>query len=109
MGIRMEHTKRMMVGACYGLLLCAAVTLGVVILILNPRPGIGDPEVAIAKISRAATKEDVLLLLGKPHIRVGDSKAAEVWHYRCNFVGGEILSVYFGPDGRFRRAESWLQ
>lgn len=93
----------------YGLVLCAVLAIGILVAIINPRPGIGAPEVAIAKIRQAVTKADVVLALGTPHIRVGDRGGAEVWHYRCNFVGGEILSVYFGPDGRLQRAESWLQ
>lgn len=105
----MKHKEGMLEGVMYGLFMIATLTVVVIVLATDPRPGIGDPDQAIAKIRKARTKEDVFILLGKPHCRLGSRHGAEVWYYRCTFAGSEMVSVSFGPDEFLEYAESFTQ
>ena len=72
------------------------------------RPGIGEPEQAKIKIKGGMTKDEVRSLLGRPHsLRDGGDYEYE-WTYRCDFFGGTLFRVHFGPNDRVTYTEWWL-
>ena len=102
-------------GAALLLFVACAVflCLGYVIVALDLRPvdfrpGIGDPEQAKIKIKNGMTRDEVRSLLGPPHGRDDDSQGAIYWTYRCDFFGGTLFRVHFGPDDRVTSSEWWL-
>jgi hypothetical protein len=72
-------------------------------------PGIGDPKQAKIKIKDATTKDEVLSLLGPPHSQLDGGGQGDSWTYRCDFFGGTLFRVHFGPDDRVKYSEWWLQ
>jgi outer membrane protein assembly factor BamE (lipoprotein component of BamABCDE complex) len=72
------------------------------------RPGIGyPPEQHKDKIKEGMTRYEVRSLLGSPHGR-DDSESAIYWTYRCDFFGGALFRVHFGPNDRVTSTEWWL-
>lgn len=72
------------------------------------RPGIGEPEQAEIKVKKGMTRDEVSSLLGRPHSPREGGDYEDEWLYRCDFFGGTLFRVYFGPDGRVTSTEWWL-
>ena len=91
-------------GAIVGLL----VSIVIAIITYGAWYGVGDVELAKAKIHDATTKAEVRAILGVPHsTRSGGEE--EEWDYRDNYLAaGSILRVFFGPDERVTHSEWWL-
>jgi outer membrane protein assembly factor BamE (lipoprotein component of BamABCDE complex) len=78
------------------------------------RPGIGyPPEQHLDTIKGGMSKDEVRSVLGRPHMQTDGGQdewtyVPEQWTYRCDFFGGALFRVYFGPDGRVVSREWWL-
>jgi outer membrane protein assembly factor BamE (lipoprotein component of BamABCDE complex) len=90
---------------------CSCVFIGATALRLRPddfRLGIGDPKQAGSKVQEGMTMDQVRSLLGSPHGR-GEDHEGIYWTYRCDFFGGTLFRVHFGPDDRVTRRDWWVQ
>lgn len=112
-GYFVQRTRFREGSGCAALLFIALglLTLVVFLIVLNNRPGIGDVRLAEQKIQVGMTKDEVQLLLGRPHGQSEGGQRGAEWDYRelGGLLPGSILRVYFGPDDRVTARESWCQ
>jgi hypothetical protein len=95
--------------ACTAFLCVSYIAVALDLRPVDFRPGIGyPPEQHMVTIQGGMTKDEVRSVLGRPHWPRDGSESGDQWTYRCDFFGGTLFRVYFGPDGRVTHREWWL-
>lgn len=75
---------------------------------ITARPGVGDVDLAKARIHRGMTKGEVRSVLGLPH-REGEYGHSSEWDYWEHAFVGSVLRIEFGPDDRVTSRYTWCQ